>query len=111
MASPERQSAPTTPAAADRAAPAPREEGFRFLPPLPTYAIAFLGVAGIVAVGVIDYVTGVELRIGPLYYLPLSLVAWELGSGPVIAAAMLIVDAPTSVPISSTRRGRNARTR
>jgi len=90
VASPQRQSAPTKPAT-DRAAPAParREEGFRFLPPLPTYAIAFLGVAGIVAVGVIDYVTGVELRIGPLYYLPLSLVAWELGSGPVIAAAML----------------------
>jgi diguanylate cyclase (GGDEF)-like protein len=59
------------------------------LPPLPTYATALLGVAGILAVGVIDYVTGVELRVGPLYYLPLTLVAWELGNGPVIAAAML----------------------
>jgi diguanylate cyclase (GGDEF)-like protein len=93
LTSPGKVSTPPPPAAPDRPAHGPepprREDGFRILPPLPTYAIAFVGVAGIVAVGVIDYVTGVELRIGPLYYLPLSLVAWELGNGPVIAAAML----------------------
>jgi hypothetical protein len=33
---------------------------------------------GILVVAIIDYVSGVELRVGPLYYVPLSLVAWEL---------------------------------
>ena len=66
-----------------------RDDGFRLLPPLPVYAIALIGVLGILAVGVIDYVSGVELRLGPLYYVPLSLVAWELGRRPVVAAAVL----------------------
>jgi diguanylate cyclase (GGDEF)-like protein len=56
---------------------------------LPAYAVALIGLLGIFAVGALDYVTGVELRLGPLYYVPLSLVAWELGSGPVVAAALL----------------------
>jgi diguanylate cyclase (GGDEF)-like protein len=66
-----------------------RDDGFRILPPLPAYAIGLIGVLGILAVGVIDYVSGVELRLGPLYYVPLSLVAWELGRRPVVAAAFL----------------------
>lgn len=66
-----------------------RDDGFRILPPLPAYAIAFIGLLGILAVGVLDYVTGVELRLGPLYYVPLSLMAWELGRRPVMAAAFL----------------------
>ena len=57
--------------------------------PLPAYAVALIGLLGIFAVGALDYVTGVELRLGPLYYVPLTLVAWELGSGPVVAAALL----------------------
>lgn len=51
--------------------------------------MALIGVVGIVAVGVIDYVNGVELRVVPLYYLPLSLVAWQLGRRTVAAAAVL----------------------
>jgi diguanylate cyclase (GGDEF)-like protein len=64
-------------------------DGFGFLPRMPAYAIALIGVLGILAVGVIDYETGVELRVGPLYYVPLSLVAWELERRSVVAAAIL----------------------
>jgi diguanylate cyclase (GGDEF)-like protein len=46
-------------------------------------------VLGILAVALIDYETGVELRVGPLYYVPLSLVAWELERRSVVAAAIL----------------------
>ena len=60
-----------------------------FLPRMPAYAIALIGVLGILAVAVIDYETGVELRVGPLYYVPLSLVAWELERRSVVAAAIL----------------------
>ena len=60
-----------------------------FLPRMPAYAIALIGVLGILAVGVIDYETGVELRVGPLYYVPLSLVAWELERRSVVAASIL----------------------
>jgi diguanylate cyclase (GGDEF)-like protein len=60
-----------------------------FLSRMPAYAIAVIGVLGILAVGVIDYETGVELRVGPLYYVPLSLVAWELERRSVVAASIL----------------------
>jgi len=55
----------------------------------PAYAVALIGVVGILAVGFLDYATGVDLRLGPLYYVPLALVAWELGSTPVVGAALL----------------------
>lgn len=43
----------------------------------------------IVVIGGIDYFSGVELRVFPLYYLPISLVAWHRGrTGAVIAAAL-----------------------
>jgi len=65
------------------------DERSGFLSRLPATAVALIGVLGILAVGVIDYVTGVEYRVVPLYYVPLSLVAWELGRRPVVAAAAL----------------------
>lgn len=60
---------------------------------LPATATAFIGVLGILAVGAIDYLSGLELRVVPLYYVPLSLVAWELGRRPVIAASVHVADA------------------
>ena len=60
-----------------------------FLPRMPAYAIALIGMLGILVVAIIDYVSGVELRVGPLYYVPLSLVAWELERRTVVAAAVL----------------------
>ncbi len=60
-----------------------------FLPRMPAYAVALVGLLGILVVAVIDYLSGVELRVGPLYYVPLSLVAWELERRTVVAAAVL----------------------
>ncbi len=37
-----------------------------------------LGIAGTIAIGMIDYITGYEVRIFPLYFLPIALVAWRL---------------------------------
>jgi diguanylate cyclase (GGDEF)-like protein len=65
------------------------DERSGFLSRLPATAVALIGVLGILAVGVIDDVSGVEVRVVPLYYVPLSLVAWELGRRPVVAAAAL----------------------
>jgi len=43
----------------------------------------------IAAIGTIDFFTGVELRVYPLYYAPISYVAWHLGrSGALVAATL-----------------------
>jgi diguanylate cyclase (GGDEF)-like protein len=60
-----------------------------FLSRLPPTGVALIGVLGILAVCVIDYASGVEVRVVPLYYLPLSVVAWQMGRRPVVAAAAL----------------------
>ncbi len=44
---------------------------------------------GIAAIGVVDFLTGIELRVLPLYYAPISLVAWRVGPGASLAAAGL----------------------
>jgi len=47
------------------------------------------GILGVALIGGIDYVTGTELRVFPLYYGPISLVAWHRGrSGAMIVAAL-----------------------
>ncbi|MBI2378976.1 MAG: GGDEF domain-containing protein [Deltaproteobacteria bacterium] len=46
-------------------------------------------VLGIVVTGVIDYATGTEIRLFPLYFLPVALVAWNLTRAAAIAAAFL----------------------
>jgi len=46
-------------------------------------------VFGIVGIGGVDYLTGGEVRIFPLYYAPISFVAWYRGrSGALFAAAL-----------------------
>jgi diguanylate cyclase (GGDEF)-like protein len=46
-------------------------------------------LCGIALIGVIDYVSGVEVRTFPLYYAPISLVAWHRGrTGAFVAAAV-----------------------
>jgi diguanylate cyclase (GGDEF)-like protein len=39
--------------------------------------------------GVLDYASGVEVRIYPLYFLPICLVGWRVGYGPTLFAAWL----------------------
>jgi diguanylate cyclase (GGDEF)-like protein len=46
---------------------------------------AFLGIG---VVGAVDFLTGVEYRIYPLYFLPLSLAAWYLGRPAALTAAI-----------------------
>lgn len=50
-------------------------------------------VAGVAAIGTVDFLTGVEYRIFPLYFLPLSLAAWYLGRAGALAAAALATTA------------------
>jgi diguanylate cyclase (GGDEF)-like protein len=48
-----------------------------------------IGVAAVAAVGALDFATGVEARIFPLYFLPVSFVSWRLGRGAGVAIAVL----------------------
>src|SRR5688500_17226290 len=53
---------------------------------LAIWAAAVLGMA---AIGTIDFFSGVELRVYPLYFAPISYIAWQIGrSGAFIAAAL-----------------------
>jgi diguanylate cyclase (GGDEF)-like protein len=47
------------------------------------------GVIAIAIIGWVDFASGTELRIFPLYYLPISLLAWHAGrAGAVVGAAL-----------------------
>ncbi len=49
----------------------------------------FTGVITIAIIGWVDFSSGTELRVFPLYYLPISLLAWQAGrAGAVIGAAL-----------------------
>jgi len=50
---------------------------------------ALMTVAGALVVALIDFLSGVELRVYPLYYLPLSFAAWYMGRSWTVAAAVL----------------------
>jgi len=56
---------------------------------LPTLVVWIVTLAGIALVGVLDYATGFEYRVYPVYYLPLGFAAWHLGRRGTIAAATL----------------------
>jgi len=57
---------------------------------MPRTALVWLGgVLGVGVIGGLDYFSGVELRLFPMYYLPISLVAWYLGRrGALVTAAL-----------------------
>jgi diguanylate cyclase (GGDEF)-like protein len=52
-----------------------------------------LTAGGIALVAIIDFVSGVELRVYPLYYLPIAFAAWYIGRSWTVAAAALSVTA------------------
>lgn len=52
-------------------------------------SIAAGAALGVAAVGGLDYLTGTEYRVYPLYFLPLSLGAWHLGRSATVATAVL----------------------
>ena len=48
-----------------------------------------VGVVGIAAIGVLDYFTGTEIRVTPLYFAPIAMLAWHSGRlGALIASAL-----------------------
>lgn len=48
-----------------------------------------LALVGVAVVGAIDYVTGIEVRVFPLYFLPVALAAWRVSRTAAIAVATL----------------------
>jgi len=48
---------------------------------------AFIGVGGFALIGLIDYLSGTEIRVYPLYFLPLSIGTWHFGRIGGIASA------------------------
>ena len=50
---------------------------------------ALLTVIGVLLVAEVDFASGVELRVYPLYYLPLTFAAWYLGRAWTLVAATL----------------------
>ncbi len=55
----------------------------------PRLGVWAIGLAGIGAIGGFDYASGTELRVYPLYYGPIALMAWQAGRGAGVAAAGL----------------------
>ena len=53
---------------------------------VPRPLAALLTAGGIAMVAVVDFVSGVELRVYPLYYLPIAFAAWYIGRSWTVAA-------------------------
>jgi diguanylate cyclase (GGDEF)-like protein len=51
--------------------------------------VAAVGLATIALIGFVDFATGVEVRTYPLYFLPVSLIAWFLGRRAAALTAVL----------------------
>lgn len=74
----------------DRAGPAERAPCVAVAPRMAGKLLWLtLSVAGIGVIATIDYFTGTEFRISPLYYLPVSLGAWHAGRPAALALAAL----------------------
>ena len=69
--------------------PAPIDERDAHRTMMRTATRALAVVAGVVLVGAIDYATGVEVRVYPLYYLPIGFAAWHFGRATTVGAALL----------------------
>ncbi|WP_323137453.1 GGDEF domain-containing protein [Paraliomyxa miuraensis] len=61
--------------------------------PLPrsrlTPTVVLAAILGVAAIGVVDYATGIEIRVFPLYYLPISIAAWWSGHRAALGVATL----------------------
>lgn len=55
-----------------------------------TVSVAVGVVAGMLLVGIVDYMSGAEIRVYPLYFVPLSLAAWYFGRLGAILAVMAV---------------------
>ena len=65
------------------------------IPSLPRFealgrpAALLLGVLGVFAVGALDFVTGVEIQVAPLYFVPVGFISWRLGRRTGFACGVL----------------------
>lgn len=59
------------------------------LPVLGRPTVFLLGALAVGAIGVVDWATGVELRIFPLYFVPVSVVCWRVGRRAGVSFAVL----------------------
>lgn len=60
----------------------------------PSKPLAALGVVfGIAVVGALDAATGIDVRIGSLYFVPLALAGWRLGRQGAVLASLLAASA------------------
>lgn len=65
-------------------------------------SVAAWVVVGFLSVGFVDFITGVEIRVYPLYFLPLSLAAWRLGR---TGASLAVVAATATWVVSNLAAG------
>lgn len=64
----------------------PQEYMPRYFQPI---TAIFLSAGGILAVGYLDYATGIEIRIFPLYFLPLMFAAWHIRLAGALSFSLL----------------------
>jgi len=57
--------------------------------PLRAAVVWIGGILGVAVIGAVDYASGTELRVYPLYYGPIGLLAWYAGRLGAISAALL----------------------
>jgi diguanylate cyclase (GGDEF)-like protein len=50
---------------------------------------AIVGVLGIAAIGALDYYSGTELRVTPMYFAPVAIMAWYAGRAGALLASVL----------------------
>ncbi|MCA1789243.1 MAG: diguanylate cyclase [Thioalkalivibrio sp.] len=57
-------------------------------PEIPKALMALAIVVSVIAIATVDLTTGSEMRIFPLYFLPLTMAAWHFGKGAAILASV-----------------------
>mgnify|MGYP000991678150 CR=1 FL=1 len=61
---------------------------FRWLNGRSPRGVLVASLVGLVAVGVVDEVTGVEIRVFPLYFVPVALVGWRFGTSATLGMSV-----------------------
>jgi hypothetical protein len=81
-----------------------------------TTGAAAIAVAAFIAIAMLDYVTGYEIRLPVLYLLPIALATWTRGRamghlvvGSAVLCWLVSLHATTIIPASSTFSGKARR--
>ena len=65
-----------------------RDLAYAALAPVPKAAVVVIALNVIVLIGAFDYVTGTEVRVFPLYFVPLALAGWRVSRRAAVAMAV-----------------------